>query len=183
MALSSGGIPINDFETERLSVRHWSSSLKDDVKRRDLLVALENILTPNVLKDLPPSMQVDDTPNAISEWVDARAEESDVFVVRVTPKGDLCGLLILVKELEPDSVPTIHLGYLFAEEAWGNGYATEVIAGVLQAASNAAPLCFVGGVAKENAVSAHILRKLGFALQPELSTGDTDIFAKTVAAG
>ncbi|MFV2051905.1 GNAT family N-acetyltransferase [Aliiroseovarius sp. YM-037] len=183
MAPSSGGMPINDFETERLSVRHWSSSLKDDVKRRDLLAALENMLTPKILKELPPSMQVDDTPTAVSEWVDARAEESDVYVVSVTPKGDLCGLLILVKELESAAVPTIHMGYLFAEQAWGNGYATEVIEGVLQAASDAAPLCFVGGVTKENGASAHILRKLGFALQPELSTGDTDIFSKTVAAG
>lgn len=174
--------PITElsFETERLSVRHWQETLNDRNKQADLFQALENLLTPQVLVNLPPSLQLNNTPEAISNWTHARSQESECYLVESRTSGSILGLLILVEEARAASALTFHLGYLFAQNAWGLGYATELVAGLLDAAKDRAPLRFMGGVSKTNPASARVLQKLGFLMQPELSTEDTDMFTKVL---
>ena len=54
-----------------------------------------------------------------------------------------------------------HLGYLFAQEFWGQGLASELIAG-LQDLFLQTGTTLIGRVMQGNAVSAHVLLKAGF---------------------
>lgn len=171
------------FETERLTVRHWRGGTENPIERGGFLQALNGLLTDDVLKDLPASMQLDDTPEAVSNWVDARARESDCLSVKRSTNGALLGLLILVDTGASIPMPTLHLGYMFARHAWGQGLATELLAGLIASVATWAPLRLVGGVSKANPASARVLEKLGFSLVPELSFGDTEMFERIVERG
>ena len=168
------------FETERLSVQHWQGTLENRAKRLRLCDVLGKLLSPQVLVDLPKSLLLDEDPTAISNWIDARARESECFLIEKNSNGTVLGLLILVEGAELQSIPTLHIGYLFAQDAWGRGYATELVAGILEAAKNGSPVCFIGGVAKTNPASARVLQKLGFGMQDGLSTDETIMYRKFV---
>ena len=60
---------------------------------------------------------------------------------------------------------------------WGNRYASELVGSLVKTAHLNAPVTLLGGVAKGNAASAHILQKLGFLVQPNLSDSETEVFA------
>lgn len=180
MINTSNSRPLDDFGTERLLVQHWSPTLKGTEKRRPLVEALTEILTPKVLENLPPSLQVEQSTEAVLTWVFARAAESDVYLVMSRQSKTLIGLLILVNDPLIATVPRIHIGYLLSEVAWGKGFATELISGLAIEALNNAPMTLIGGVANGNNASSHLLRKLGFLKQPELSDGDVEVFALNV---
>lgn len=183
MAPAHPGGAIRDFDTGRLDVCGWSGSLGDPQRRAALIRELAPLLEPEVLKDLPPPMQTDNTPEARDAWIDARAGEADVRLVRSKETGDLIGLLILAAGDATGGVPTVHLGYLLAPSAWGRGFATELLAGLLGAAREAAPLRFLGGVARTNPASRRVLEKTGFSLAGSDPAGETELYELTLDAG
>lgn len=171
---------MEQFTTERLTVRDWRPDIEDAKKRQALETALHSVLSPDVLEHLPEPLQLAHVNNNISEWISARAEESDVLLVSEIEPNALIGLLILASD--PDSNPaTIHIGYLFAEAAWGKGFATELVTGLVSASGADAPIQLVGGVGKGNAASARVLEKAGFHQDQELSTDHTDMFVCVIA--
>ncbi|MCW1931231.1 GNAT family N-acetyltransferase [Pararhodobacter zhoushanensis] len=170
--------PIADFATERLSVVRWAPILCDPAQRRALEDELDTLLSAGVLGDLPPSMQRQATGQTVSAWIDDRAVESDVFVLRGLNGHELVGLLILNTTADP--VPSLHLGYLLDQAVWGRGYATELVCGLLDVAQRAAPLHLIGGVSRDNPASARVLQKAGSTL--EQATDDTDFYACALLA-
>jgi len=171
---------IDGFVTQRLLVDHWAATLTKGTAKQQFAEELMPILSPRVLENLPPSLQVAQTQQAVAGWINDRAAESDVYLVRLRQSETLIGLLILVNFIEPEATPEVHLGYLFSETAWGKGYASELIDGLLQEAINSAPLTLIGGVAKANEASAHILKKRGFLPQANRSDGQAEGFALTL---
>ncbi|MEX3011287.1 GNAT family N-acetyltransferase [Hoeflea sp. TYP-13] len=162
------------FETERLVVAPWDESLGDGTK---FAAELSPLLEPRVLKYLPAPLQCDTGPGAVERWIAARHAESDVFTVRASQTSDLLGLLILAPFPEDDTNLTIHLGYLFAECAWGKGYATELITGLVQwSAGQPIQIRFLGGVERGNSASAAVLLKAGFEKTDALSSDEADIY-------
>ncbi len=168
---------IDRFTTDRLTVRDWRPDVEDPSRRRSLETALGGVLTPPVLEPLPPPLQL--TQAGISEWVTARAEEGDVLLITANETDELIGLLLLASDLESDR-PAIHIGYLLAETAWGKGYATELVTGLVSAVQAKGPVHLVGGVGRDNPASARVLCKAGFHHDPDLSTADTDMFVRLV---
>jgi len=168
--------PFRAFETERLSVAEWSPLLADPATRRDLEAALEPLLTPRVLEHLPDPLALVPGPSAISDWIDDRAGEADVYAVRLKPQGALIGLLIAAGGDGHGALPQIHIGYLFAENAWGRGFATEMLIGL----APTRPARLFAGVARDNAGSMRVLEKAGFTLSDRHSTGDTAMFTRAV---
>ena len=156
-------------------MRDWRTELDDPTRRRMLEEALIQVLTPDVLAPLPPPLQLAATPDAMSCWINDRAAESEVSVIRDGATQDIIGLLILVSLTDP--VPSVHLGYLLAQSTWGKGYATEVLSGLVAQASSLAPITLIGGVACDNPASARVLIKAGFTRDADQSTSDTDMFA------
>lgn len=176
---------LAEFHTTRLVVRHWADDLADPSDRAWVERGVKALLTPSVLSPLPPSMQLGDTPAALSHWIDHRAEESDVYLISIrapeTGSGRLIGLMILVDLTGDDQLAQMHLGYLLAEQDWGQGYATEMLTGLVKVLQEFAPLSVVAGVGHDNPVSAHVLEKAGFRNNPALSCDDTDMFVQVFA--
>jgi RimJ/RimL family protein N-acetyltransferase len=171
---------LNDFRTERLIVQHWASTLRNQDERQLIVKALMNILTPAVLEHLPPSFQMEQTEEIVSSWITNRAAESDVFLVKLQQSKTLIGLLILVNDQISGPTSKVHIGYLLSQSAWGKGFASELVSGLVIEARDHAPMTLIGGVAKGNKASAHILRKRGFSLHPELSNDDVEVCALNI---
>ena len=178
--IQSDPSPIKNFDTARLAMRNWISLLESAEQRRNLELSLGEILTPRVLEHLPEPLQLLPSRSAISKWVSARTEESDVYVVSSKCDDATVGLLILAESPETAGVRTIHLGYLLAEEAWSKGYATELVSGLVVSLKDGPRAQLVGGVGKGNVASAKVLTKSGFEICEELSTPETDMFIYSV---
>ncbi|GAA3856889.1 GNAT family N-acetyltransferase [Celeribacter arenosi] len=170
---------IQQFTTERLSVRDWQATIDDRSARPRLEKALTVLLTQAVVEHLPPPLQLHGQKGGVSAWVDARAEESDVLLVERRHGGDLIGLMLIAREIDSDDIPTLHIGYLLAEAAWGQGFASELVTGFVCAAQGR-PLRLVGGVDGGNPASARVLEKAGFVMAPELSTSESDIYVRYI---
>ena len=168
---------IEDFTTQRLGVTAWRTILQCSEQRTALEQDLALILTPNVLAPLPEPLQMPRGTSQIAAWIQAREAESDVFSVSDLNSGLLLGLLILAH----DDAQTVHLGYMLADAAWGRGYATEVIRGLLRATPEGQGVTFVAGVNFDNPASYGVLLKCGFAISQELSAPGTRFYTYTVA--
>lgn len=168
---------IAEFKTRRLLIQDWTPALEDDAARAGLQQALARILTPPVLKHLPPPLQFDAEHDDIADWIDDRAAESDSLLVFA--EGVLIGLVLMaVNDTEP--IAEIHIGYLLAESAWGRGIATELLRGLVKSFKGLEPAVLLGGVGRDNPASARVLRKAGFERDPGRSTPDTDIFKREI---
>ncbi|MDO6590604.1 hypothetical protein DS901_05915 [Loktanella sp. D2R18] len=165
-------MPLSDFTTPRLKVSHWDALLADPIARGALLRYLSRILSNDVTRELPPSFALI---GDVADWVAARQSESDVYVINVDDQ--LVGLLILFDD-EPNTA--IHLGYLFAQSTWGQGYATELLHGLVAAAKP--PVTLLAGVATTNPASAHVLRKAGFTLETKQKEQGMLSFSRKVEA-
>lgn len=170
---------LDRFITERLTVRNWRPFIEDTAARHELEAALSAVLTNPVLEQLPTSLQLDHQGDSIALWIDARAAESEVLLVEQTDDEELIGLMILA--LDPDSEkPTFHIGYLLATSAWGQGFASELVNGLIFALARDGPMRLVGGVSDGNPASARVLQKTGFVLDPDLSTPSTSKYFRDI---
>ncbi|OWV47960.1 GNAT family N-acetyltransferase [Mameliella alba] len=167
---------LTGFATERLRVTPWEAALNDPASRPALEKRLAQILTRPVLRPLPPSVQLDETEERIANWIAARRAVSDVWLVETD--GILIGLLMLFSDPEGDE-DCAHLGYLFAEEAWGKGYATELVQGLAAHLDGTARITLLAGVDRANPASARVLEKSGFRPDPETTSADTLRFRRS----
>jgi RimJ/RimL family protein N-acetyltransferase len=160
---------FQQFETERVLVAHWAETIAVPEARRRLATQLPDLLTPDVIAHLPPFFDLTD--QNMDQWIDARDAESDIYLIREKGTDALIGLMFLTPSFNND----IHLEYLLGQSAWGKGYASELLAGlVLHVPKTGFRL--LGAVGRENPASAHVLRKTGFHIVPELSDRETEMF-------
>lgn len=175
------GVSFRNFETTRLRVDPWDSTLKDPSRLNALNLRLGEILTRPVLAHLPSSMQVDGKPDGIATWIFARPAESDVSLI--CHKGDdaVIGLCLFARfpQLTQDDV---HLGYLLAEDTWGQGYASELLQGMVVARQSGEAVTLIGGVGRDNPASARVLVKAGFVRDASRSDRETDVYVFGVPA-
>lgn len=171
---------IADFETDRLRVRNWQDVLSSGEAPPWLEKGLGKLLTPKVLKHLPPSLQLSGADSELADWVSLQAGAGDTFLVQDRHSGSLLGLLILAAFGESPSPIQLHIGYLLAEEAWGAGIATELVVGLVKRVPSGRNITVMGGVGHDNPGSAKVLQKAGFSLSDELSTEDTQMFVLTL---
>ena len=164
---------FQQFETEPLSVAHWADTIAAPVARRNLATQLPDLLTPDVIAHLPPFFDLTD--QNIDQWIDARDAESDIYLIREAGTDTIIGLMFLTLPFNND----IHLGYLLGQAAWGQGYASELLAGLMLHVPKTG-FRLLGGVGRENPASAHVLRKTGFQLLSELSDTKTEMFGITL---
>lgn len=173
-------MPIDQFTTARLSVHSWRATLDDIQARQVLEDSLSAILSDPVLEHLPAPLWLDHQEGGVSSWIDARAEESQVLLVSLKHSGELVGLMILASDPGSTESPTVHIGYLLAETVWGQGVASELLKGLVEAVESDGPTRLVGGVGRDNVASARVLQKASFVLSPDMSTTDTDMFVYNV---
>ena len=164
---------FQQFETEPLSVAHWADTIAAPVARRNRATQLPDLITPDVIAHLPPFFDLTD--QNIDQWIDASDAESDIYLIRETGTDTIIGLMFLTPPFNND----IHLGYLLGQAAWGQGYASELLAGLMLHVPKTG-FRLLGGVGRENPASAHVLLKTGFQLLPELSDTKTEMFGITL---
>lgn len=175
-------LQIEPFATEHLTIESWKSAVDDNVARHALTVELAAILTPPVLAQLPPSLQLGDNDTAISSWIDARDAESLVLAIRSKDDHRLIGLLILAPVIAADARTDLHIGYLLAEAEWGRGFGTEVVSGLVTAMRHVKRVRLVGGVDPENLGSVRVLQKAGFHRDPVQSGPKGDLYVCDIDA-
>lgn len=142
-----------DLKTKRLRAASW----------HDLTaLELEELFAPKVVQWLPDGFQTAQDHSARQAFLRAVSQQAEVVALQNTA-GDGIGLVIL--SLPEEGSDTRNLGYLFAEAAWGQGLASELIAG-LQAHFRGSGVTLSGGVMQENAASARVLQKSGFTPEP-----------------
>ena len=167
---------IESLSTDRFLLDHWRPQIRDPNARRRLELSLAAILKPPVLAHLPPSFRLAPEDGAVSAWITARDAESDVLTVRAKEDGRLIGLVLLAKGSDTED-EVVHVGYLLAERAWGQGAASEILEGIVSFLRAFAPIRLVGGVDPDNPASARVLQKTGFSRDPVLSMRGGDIYS------
>lgn len=142
-----------ELQTSRLRAARWQELTEAE---------LAGLFAPKVVQWLPEGFQAQGSDQARRDFLAAVAQQAEVIGLRAA-EGQGIGLLILSHP--EDGSKTRNLGYLFAEAAWGQGLASELISG-LQAHFSGSGICLSGGVMQENAASARVLEKAGFTPQP-----------------
>ncbi|PYG29511.1 GNAT family N-acetyltransferase [Pelagimonas varians] len=166
------------FSTDRLQVVPWAKTLADPDAFRGLQTALTAMLTKPVLQHLPEQLQLSDAPDAIETWIADRDQSAAIHLVSAS--NVLVGLMFLFRPVQTAATDPMHLGYLLGEEAWGKGYATELVSGLVAALSTGPLMTLQGGVAAGNPASAKVLLKAGFERSPQKSTDEIEIFQRVV---
>ncbi len=160
-----------EFETERLRAERIDGGSAD----RALVAGAAAILSPAVTAFLPPALQVAPGETDAAAWLDAAAREARVLGVR-TRAGELVGFVLLLAAGGGE----IMLGYLLAERAWGQGYATELLRGLVAALPGRT---LVGGVDPGNEASVAVLRRAGFRPRPGRAPGGSVYYAREPGRG
>lgn len=163
------------FSTDRLVVGEWH-----DLAFRhafDLIDVVGCILTEATTGALPRDWQGSFDSGRSAQWIRDRDAESPTLLVIDREENQGVGLLIL---FEADSgrdhaMVDVRLGYVFAEDAWGRGLASELVGGLVEwARSEPSIASLSGGVAERNSASAKVLVKNDF--EPGDRTGDERIY-------
>lgn len=134
------------------------------------------MLTANITRYLPLSMQFSVDHDSISKWISDLASEAQVLCIHGRDTGNLAGLIILVADLIEGAVPTVQLGYFLGEKDWGKGYATEIVKALIAAFASEPPMKIVAGVDRSNIASARVLEKSGFTKQHDQSTAGRNFY-------
>ena len=154
-----------NFSTNRLVVDEWhNQATRFDL---NLVNVVSTVLTAATTADLPSEWRGDFDAERAERWVQARDIESPTLLAMELETGRIVGLLILFEaadELDPRGVD-VRLGYALAEAAWGRGFASELVGGLIEwSRSEPSIRTISAGVAPTNEASAQVLRKNGFVL-------------------
>ena len=151
------------FETERLLAGEWHTIERDFDSNTELPLVVQSILTPSVTASLPVAWQGAYSSHRSREWIDERDQEGTTLLVIDRSSSAPIGLLILFAE-EPGN---FRIGYIFAESAWGKGFATELILGFVNWCRDSGIQTIIAGVSAENSASQRVLAKCGFSESPQ----------------
>lgn len=152
------------YNTARLSVFEVSQELKQP----DFFIQIIELLTPNVVVNLPPHFSSVSSISSAQTWLETMQQESHLFAIYSLNTKQIMGFLFASKQ----SNTTAHIGYLLGEAYWHKGFASELLDGFVKRCSKDAVWdTLVAGVASHNIASSKVLLKTGFIKQksPEQS--------------
>lgn len=125
----------------------------------ETLVSITELLTPKVVESLPPYFRNINSLSDAQDWYKKMVSESRLFKVKNTGTNTTIGFVFVFVGNDADA----HIGYLLGELYWGNGYATELLKGLIDFIKHENKIKrLVAGVATNNIVSSNLLHKIGF---------------------
>ena len=163
------------FETDRLLVTPWHNaalptavpivaapSLSDDLAAIVMMVMSEP-----VTRTLPEPWRGPFDRSRAETWIAEVDAEATGLVVMERELRRAVGLMILfAEEISPEETE-LRVGYMLSEPHWGQGFASELIAGLVRwCRSTPSVTRVVAGVERANAPSIRVLEKVGFAAEP-----------------
>jgi len=93
------------------------------------------------------------------------------YVIQQNGTNNILGFLFLY--LDDENPSEIRLGYLLSEQTWGQGFGSEIIAGLVAWAKNNKDISSIaGGVEADNIGSIRVLEKSGFKNSDEKLPGN-----------
>ncbi|MBU2972163.1 GNAT family N-acetyltransferase [Pseudoalteromonas sp. C2R02] len=147
-----------NFNTSRLVVDEIPSEVSEKMSD-EFFTNIINILTPMVVKDLPPYFHNILTIADAKLWFERMISESTFFTVKDAKNTQLIGFIFVYLESDSEA----HIGYLLKEDYWGKGLAKELLSEfICWCKTQTSWSKLVGGVSKDNFVSSNLLTKLGF---------------------
>ena len=153
------------FTTKRLNVIEIDAS-SSMVEHHQLTIALPTILTPAVVANLPGYFQGVDSIAAAEKWLANMLNECRLLML-LSQQQDVVGLLFIYTE-KLDA----HIGYLLAEQYWGQGLAFELLQGFINLTSTQSHWHkLIAGVDESNIPSIKLLKKLAFEEQVSKEKG------------
>ena len=155
------------FDTARLMVKEWHSLSPCDWRPQELGDVVASLLTEPVTRSLPTSWQGSYTPERARGWIEQRNREGTTLLVIDKRTRRPVGVTILMEpQADKDaSGREVRVGYLLAEDAWGQGIASELVKGFVAWCREQASISSIaGGVAPDNPASRRVLQKNGFQL-------------------
>ncbi|MDI4650588.1 MULTISPECIES: GNAT family N-acetyltransferase [Pseudoalteromonas] len=152
------------FNTPRLNVIEINSNTAK-LEKTALVNALPAILTPAVVANLPDYFQGIDS-IAAEKWLDNMLNECRLLMLQ-SQHQEVVGLLFIYTENHD-----AHIGYLLAEQYWGQGLAFELLQGFINLAGTQSQWHkFIAGVDESNTPSIKLLKKLAFEKQASKENG------------
>lgn len=154
---NSSPLSTCSFDTGRLHVGGWHS-LSESTEA--LAETVTQLLTETTTRGLP--WEGDFDLDRAAAWIVDRDAESPTLLVidreRRTPLG-----LVIVDTIEQSDALDVRLGYVFAEDAWGQGYASELVSGFVDWCRIRHRIgSITAGVSPDNVASSRVLTKAGF---------------------
>ncbi len=147
-----------EFETERLQVVGWRS--RGDAK---LAAFLAVALTENVTRELPLTWQSGVTLDNANAWIAERDKNGKLFLVEAKNNTSPVGMFMFFPDKATATEGQVRVGYVFAESAWGHGYASEVLVGFVKHWDKTGITAqLLAGVTASNLASQRVLEKAGF---------------------
>ena len=168
------------FQTERLLAMEWHSFSAESVYSRDLPGVVANMLTEPVTRLLPNSWLGDYSIERARTWIRERDEEGTTLLVLDQHSKQAIGLMILFEAESPISENRIEVrvGYILSESAWGKGFASEMLRGLVDwCRGQAAISSLAGGVDRANGASRRALEKNGFRIAQQ--GGEDELYRLT----
>lgn len=164
------------FATDRLTVGEWH-----DTAARfglDLPEVVGRVMTAATTAELPPEWHGGFDAERAACWITERDAESPTLLVIERENGEAVGFLVLFEVEEDGGLIDLRLGYVLAEDAWGRGFASELVAGLVGwAATEPSVAALSGGVAVGNDASSRVLLKNGF--EPAGRSGGEETYRRT----
>jgi RimJ/RimL family protein N-acetyltransferase len=151
------------FVTDRLIINEWHLFSIDD---KYLASTIAAILTPKVTQTLPENWRGNYSEERAANWLDALDREAATLLVLDRSSNNPIGLIILFESSEEHSRRSVRVGYMLAETAWGKGYATELLRGLVNWCRDMGISSIIGGVGQENVASQRVMEKNGFVVLP-----------------
>ncbi len=154
-----------EFRTKRILACEWHSNSFVAENAEDLASIVADMLSESVTRSLPVSWQGAYSVERARFWIDERDEEGTTLIVVDHHEGQPIGLIILFETDAPSqSTGTeVRIGYLLAEKAWGKGFGTEMLNGLVEWCREQPEIySLVGGVDRDNVPSQIVLEKCGF---------------------
>ncbi|MEA2074092.1 MAG: GNAT family N-acetyltransferase [Campylobacterota bacterium] len=143
------------YKTTKLS----AYELLTDTQEREIFTAVIELLTPEVVKHLPPYFSNITSITKAKEWVKHMLSQSRLIIIKQTNTDRIIGFVFLSKEDET----TLHIGYLLGTSYWGKGYATELLKGLIDFLTYENRIKrLIAGVSISNIESCKLLKKLNF---------------------
>lgn len=156
------------FTTTRIDVSNVDSLLELESSRAELLSSIVSILSPSVVKSLPPYFFDIESESQADIWLNKMVSESHLFTVNLKKSKSVIGFVFLY---ESDNA-TAHIGYLLGECFWHQGYGSELLLGLIECCRSGQLIDkLIGGVDIDNVTSAKLLEKVGFVLSQKDDSG------------
>lgn len=165
------GLGSCEFLTDRLQVGPWHSvGLGDDA----LAAVVAAILTERSATALPEGWRGGLSIERAEAWIRERDAESPTLLATERTSGDAIGLVIVYETPLDGGTVDVRIGYVIAEEAWGQGMATELVGGLVEwARPQPWVQTLTAGVETANGASTRVLTKNGFELVGGAEAGES----------